>query len=525
MKKYFQFNTSIIVSRIAVFGILFYVMVLSSYSGTNLKAVFKDAVDIYHQGELMGNVWHMISYYKLEAPFPVFIHGAMDYWPSLIAQFCFSSEHIIYGTRFILVFATLISWLLFLNLGITLLRRAGGDLIHYLFFIGIFILTIPYSDFTVMAIEESPIGLRDLIVLCQTYLLFLYFDSSNIRKKYYLGLVFFLLPVAICWAYDRGVASSFGCLVVIILLVKQKKIIELLIVFSAVTLSLGLLEVSRIGGTVFENIRNVMYWAEHSKEVWGLPFHYGFGSLLHMLPIFSLLLLGVYLNNQKANISPDKFIFFIFLFIVELFLLKSGLNRPTLQRILMSSWPSVLILLALANSKVQPNSLPINPLVNCNPSLNFRSIALIGLLIPIALFQVPTSTTKITEFVRIAMNPPKDSYLAGEAVINAAKGLEGQGCSVNWVNQGIITLMSKTKHCTKFPYMVYASQSEQTILMEELHSSHPISIIINSNDWSSEIDGRTMQSRLPILFNYLNNTFTQTTLVNNYTLLTKTGSF
>lgn len=525
MKKYFEFETSSLVSRGLVIIILYYVMVLSSFSVYHLQAVFNDTVDIFHQGELMGNVWHMLAYYRWEASFPVFIHGAMDYWPSLIAQSYFGSEHIIYGTRLVVVFLTLISWLIFLNLGITLLIKAGGDLSHLLFFIGIFILTIPYTDFSVQAIEESPIGLRDLIILCQAYLLFLYFDSVNARQKYYLGFMFFLQPVAIYWAYDRGVASSFGCLAVIMLLVKHKKIIELLIVFSAAALSFGLLEVSRIGGTLFENVRNVLYWAQHSKEVWGLPFHYGFGSFLHLLPICSLALLGVYLYKQRASIFPDKLFFLFFLFVIEIILLKSGLNRPTLQRVLMSSWPSVLILLALAKGTAKQNNFSIERPIHCDFSRHFCFLALIGLLIPIALFRLPSSLTQMKEFVRIAANPPKDSYLAGEKIINVAKRLEGQTCSVNWINQGVITLMSKTKHCTKFPYMVYASKSEQKILIDDIQSTRPISVIIDSNDWTSSIDGRMMKSRLPAVFDYLNNNYSQSSLVGNYTLLTNTGSF
>ena len=90
----------------------------------------------------------------------------------------------------------------------------------------------------------------------------------------------------------------------------------------------------------------------------------GFAFLF--LPIFALLLLGVYVFKQRTAISINKMIFLIFLFFSELLLLKSGFNRPNLHRVLMSSWPSVLIFLSIVDLKTKQHpvskaaSIPLN---------------------------------------------------------------------------------------------------------------------------------------------------------------------
>lgn len=521
MMKFFEYESTSLVSRAFVFIVIFYVLVLSSLPAYHLSAIFNSASEAFHQGEMLGNVWHMLAYYQGVASFPIFIHGGMDYWPSLIAKFCFGENHIIFGTRLIVVFATMISWIVFLNLGISLLLKAGASLTQQMLFIGIFILTLPFSDFSVMAIEESPVGMRDAVILCQAYLLFKYCYSDDARKNYFLVFMFFLQPLAIYWAYDRGVASSLGCLVVILMLLKQRKFTELIPLFLASALSFGLLEVTRIGGTLSENLINIQYWASHSKEVWGLRFHFR-GSIVFLMPICSLFLLFVYLFSKRESISKDKLLWLVFLFVIELLLLKSALNRPNLHRVLMSAWPSILILMSIMGAKARAVT-PVPIAVNrFNSIQGVRHLALILLLIPIALFRLPVE--QVNEFGKMVRHMPSDSNLAGGGIMSAAKSLEGQSCSVNFVNQGVITLMSRTKHCTKFPYMIYASESEQKALIEDIQNASPVSVIIDSNDWSSGIDGRLMKNRLPMLYDYFIKNYPQSSSVGNYAVLTKKGS-
>jgi hypothetical protein len=412
MKKYSKFEAPELVGRTIAFFIIFYVLVLSSFSSDHLATVFNSAIDLFHQGELLGNVWHMLAYYQGAASFPVFIHGGMDYWPSLIAKFCFGDDHVIFGTRLIVVLVTLTSWLLFINFGISLLLKVGASLAQLLLFMGIFILTIPFSDFTVMAIEESPIGLRDAIILIQAYLLFKYWADSKIAlRNYFLVFMFFLQPLGIYWAYDRGIASSLGCLVVTMMLLKQRKFALLSALFLASLLSLGLLEATHIGGSISENLNNILYWASHSKEVWGLPFKFSLGSIIFLMPIISLLLLAAYLFKKRADISEGQKIWLVFLFVVELVLLKSGMNRPRLGRVLMCSWPSILILMSVLDVQRKPVVHSDVSQISINFGSMPRLVALILLLIPIALFRPPFH--QIKEFRKMVMNPPSDSVLAG----------------------------------------------------------------------------------------------------------------
>ena len=109
MKNYL--NKTLTIQNFAkaiILGVVFMILI-----SVNLKSGFNGAGSIFHEGEMMGSYWHILKYYGGTDVFPVFIHGAMDYWPSLVAGYIFGDEKIIYGTRLTVVLFTSVSWIIF----------------------------------------------------------------------------------------------------------------------------------------------------------------------------------------------------------------------------------------------------------------------------------------------------------------------------------------------------------------------------------------------------------------------------
>ena len=72
--------------------VCFIFLICNVLISTNLSESLGDAGTIYHEGELVGNYWHMLGYYRGTEKFPLLIHGAMDYWPSIAAANVFGEK-------------------------------------------------------------------------------------------------------------------------------------------------------------------------------------------------------------------------------------------------------------------------------------------------------------------------------------------------------------------------------------------------------------------------------------------------
>ncbi len=331
--------------------VMIFVIILILISA-NLGSGFSSAVDIFHEGEMLGNYWHMQDYYRGKSNFPLVIHGAMDYWPSLFAGLIFGEDKIIYGTRLIVVVTTTISWGIFVFTGISILSRNSKNNLLILVFVAIFCLTLPIFSLNVMAIEESPVGLRDPFLLLQMLLLIHYYISKE-SKVFFLAAMFALLPITLYWSYDRGVAAVLACMSLLMYLIYSKQYREFFASIFALVISVTLLEITNIAGSLVENLSNVLYWSGASGEVWGTKFNPNLQSIGALLKSFAiwlpLIFVGTvfglaYISNKiDKNTVPVGIILFVF--VIELILIKSAYNRPNLHRGLMSVWPSILLFL------------------------------------------------------------------------------------------------------------------------------------------------------------------------------------
>jgi len=516
MLKFFDKNISISTLSIAIILLTVFLALIS----VNLASEFNGAGDVFHQGELLGNYWHMLGYYNGREAFPILIHGAMDYWPSLLAGHFFGDDKIIYGTRLVVVVATFISWVVFVFTGIKILSNASNNNPLNLVFVAIFCLTLPLLNLNVMAIEESPVGLRDLFILLQICFLTYFYISKN-KAIYFLSLVFLILPFSIVWSYDRGIAATIACLSLIVYLTINKQYLELLASILSFVVSIIIFELTRMAGSLSENIANILYWGKNSSEVWGTAFNFGLQGAISLLPLVFIVLVFcmIYIAyKNKECIIPMGFILFILF--VELLLVKSAYNRPNIHRGLMSAWPAVFLFLWIASSKIVVSweAKNINKFANALNN-NLLKVSFFSLVISVIFFSIPLE--KVSSFKKLLIAPPSDSKIAGGNLVDIAEALKGDNCSLNMVNQGVITLLSKTSHCTKFPYLIYASNLSQIELIQKINKADIKTIIIDSHDWSSNIDNRSMKSRLPDLHSFLMSSYKNKVSIGNYLILRK----
>lgn len=484
----------------------------------DLSSEFNGAGDIFHQGELVANYWHMLSYYKNQESFPLLIHGSMDYWPSLMAGIFYGDDNIIYGTRLIVVIATLMSWFIFSTIGFKIISQAGNNSPLMLGFVLVFCLTLPLLNLNLLSIIQSPVGLRDLFVLSQILAL-TYFYLSKKYNAIFLALAFLLLPVALCWSYDRGVASTIACSFLLAHFVFSKKYFEFFVSISSLAVSLAIFETFKLAGTVTENISNILYWVGASSEVWGTALNINRHGAISLLPL-SFIAVALYLTyvswRNKENIIPVGFV--IFMIVFELLLVKSAYNRPEILRGLMSTWPAALLLLWIASCRftavVELKS--TTGIVNTSQG---RLLKISSFLFIISALMLTAPFKEISSFKKSLMSPPSDTTISGAELVAVSDYLKGETCFLNMINQGVITLLSKSRHCTKFPYLVYANKKSQLEIIGEIDKLEVDTVIIESHDWSTNIDNRTMESRLPELYSYLIERYQKNISVGHYLAL------
>jgi hypothetical protein len=71
--------------------------------------------------------------------------------------------------------------------------------------------------------------------------------------------------------------------------------------------------------------------------------------------------------------------------------------------------------------------------------------------------------------------------------------------------------------------LVYANAKSQNELIDQIKTASPGAVVIESNDWSSEIDGRAMKTRIPDVYRFLKREFGYEIVVGNYIVLQKTA--
>lgn len=258
-------NSSEKYSQWLVFSIVSAVIAFS----TNLTSVI---VDHFHEGEYLGFVWHMRAYYNNLGEFPLLIHGAVDYLPSVIASFVYGDESIIVGTRQIGSIMLWLGWVLFLDLGYSLIPEFNQKKYWAAGFVAVFIALLPAlgSDYLVM--QGAIVGTRDFFLIVTIWAFAKYLTSTSKSAVYFfLWLTSFGTAASIFWCYDRGVMAVAFFGVIVSGCFFKKRIVEASYLVLCAVLSLILIEHSNVVGSIMSNIENIKYWVIHGAELWSFP--------------------------------------------------------------------------------------------------------------------------------------------------------------------------------------------------------------------------------------------------------------
>lgn len=310
----------------------------------------QELTDSFHEGEYLGNIWAIRDYYLNTRTFPVLVHGAMDFIPSLISLEIWGSDRGIVYTRLINVLATALGWILYISAARSLLGD-GKTFIVALFMYSFFWMAAS-SGIQPLGLQQAFIGTRDVFLVASIFFSIRGVDAKNeIRKILLLCFAGGAAAVSLYWSYDRGIMATvfIGVLILFFLLVRRGA--EAGAVFSGYIFCFLLVSFSGIAGTAGENLSNILYWIRYTGEIWYMPvelrmlvIYWGGGIAIFAGFVTGYALFKIYASQFK---KIDHIIFGL-IAVQVLFLLKL-FSLPTSNSFYFV-WPSVLIFLAIQSN-------------------------------------------------------------------------------------------------------------------------------------------------------------------------------
>ena len=485
--------------------------------------------DTFHEGEYVGFLWHMRDYYQGLASFPLLIHGAIDYIPSLIGALVSGDEHVIVGTRLINTVFVGINWILFLHICYSSIPRQARSIFWTASAIAVLYCFAPQTGSNAFTVSSQFLGVRDTFLLLSLYF-FTKYSTSDRSQSIFLVLGSFSTATAVFWCYDRGVISIALFLAILAgTLVNKRYLSSVAMVVSALFFA-ALLNYSNIFGPAAGNIGNYIYWIKHSAEITGYPVdmahaigYYG----AFVLSIFAVAAAAVaFSRGLGADAGNARLKFLIMGLIVVQFLeIKVILNRADLHRSFIGGWPSILLLFHFL-----PGLIAFSP-----PSFDFSSLklhpakylpgAFKAALVSLVALAWLTSPI-IPEYIGFAtqlFHPTDDAQLVSRDLRNLSSLLHevNDDCFYGWTNEGVIALMSGKRFCTHYPYAFYASRDNEPEMLRQLIKESPKAIVFDSASWSTAIDGKPMSERFPAVNQFILANYPNRQRVGSYAVLLK----
>ncbi|MBC7489819.1 MAG: hypothetical protein H7240_07480 [Glaciimonas sp.] len=485
-------------------------------------------VDNFHEGEYLGFVWHMRSYYNNLAEFPLLIHGAVDYIPSVIASFVYGDEHIIVGTRQIGAVILWLEWVLFLELCYLLIPESNQKKCWMAGVLVVFFILSPKLSSDYMTMHGAIVGLKDFFLILTIWSFAKYLTASSKSAIYlFLWLTSFGAAASIFWCYDRGVMATAFFGVAVLGCIFTKRLADALFLTLSAILSLILIGYSNVVGSTMSNIGNIKYWIMYGSELWSYPFETHFLPYLGggIMVLFSMA--AIVMTILQKHVRAGKvWILLVGLVVVQLLLLKTTMNRPGGTRTLAAIWPPMLLMLYFA-----PILFPI-------PNLNLRKYFSSKISIPHVIFYFASALfflasiniqtlnlyyiltlhhnyLKYGSFLKNIVYTRKDTELVSNGVNQLASELKrlGNNCYLGWSSEGVIALMSKERFCTKFTYSAYVSSNEEGKLLAGIKRDPPKVVVFDSIGGQMQIDDIWVKDRLPAIYHYIDSTYSTKTKV------------
>ena len=127
-------------------------------------------------------------------------------------------------------------------------------------------------------------------------------------------------------------------------------------------------------------------------------------------------------------------------------------------------------------------------------------------------------------FIKNILKPKLDTEIVSTEVINLSVVISQypDKCFFGWVNEGVIALMAKKRFCTQYPYATYVSKADEIKLLQQIKSDSPNAIVYDiTGNSMANIDGRSMESRLPIVNKFIQDNYPNRQQVGRYLVLSK----
>lgn len=199
------------------------------------------------------------------------------------------------------------------------------------------------------------------------------------------------------------------------------------------------------------------------------------------------------------------------LILIQILLLQTILNRPGMPRLSWAIWPSILMMLFTTSRKFavgQPFKYD-RLTVSLNFNLAYKFLLSILLLL---VFSMSPLFLSYGSFIKNLIRPKSDVQIVSLEIINLSSAINqlGDECVLGWVNEGVVALIAKKRFCTRYPYAIYVSKSEEGKLLQQIIKESPKVIVFDvDGDSMVNVDNKSMASRLPnvdkfILDNYKN---------------------
>lgn len=484
--------------------------------------------DGFHEGEYLGTLWTMRSYFAGGTAFPLLVHGPMDFIPVLLAGAISNDQSTIVLTRGINSFLGGVTWVLFLSSIWMALKWNGNRFVtgvfSFLMFLGMIII-IP-SD--AVERQQAFLGIRDLfLVACIWFVISGFSTQSTFRRSMFIFLGGVAAASSLYWAYDRFLAAVAFSGAVMLVLVYQRAWKSALALAAGAIVGLVLMPYLVPTGSFTENFGNLIYWIKLSSDVWYLPYF----SRITAIPtaLGMIVLLAVFTQRWFSQSSKQprnsSTALVAGLLALQLFFLLKYFNLPRQPNNYYFVWPFVL--LASAVTLDWPSLRLIDrglneawQKVSSQPLFKLRSVGLVGLAFTAIVTNNMLTTSGFN--VRALVKPANDQDLlpADVRAVKQQLAMTETGCVLLWSNEGVFSTAFQRPFCTKYMYSVYAAKSHEDDLLNQIIKSDPEMVVFDSPFWSMKIYDRSMQQRLPAVDQYLRSKY-EFRNIGKYTVGTK----
>ncbi|MCU7495754.1 MAG: hypothetical protein HF314_06360 [Ignavibacteria bacterium] len=522
------FKFSLKEHRILIFSILAGLIAFSS----DITYLIASSDYSFHEGEYLGLLWNITAFYKGQSlVFPLLMHGAMDYIPGIISLFIYGGDHAIVATRILNTAATWACWVLFLDIIYLLTSKTRQKAFLMALAVLIFFLLAPGFNSKPLDVHDAFLGPRDLFLIASIWAFTNYIFSEEGNNSLYSRLFLIsggiLTAISFFWCYDRGIMTLAFFFLVLMGIILNKKTADAFLTFIVFSLSLGIIGMTRVFGPITANLENAVYWVQHSAEIWGKVPAYGLGGMLSIFCILAFAVLTVVIAIKEKFYKNKKEAFLVLaIMAVQLILLKGTSNRPDIPHLRASFWPSILLMFYLTAGRISSDQ----PVVSFNFYNSFKNaggvyrVYFLVLLLLSCFFVFNESLVGYGKFARNVFKPANNSEVVAGDIINMSNALSRSKDRVvlGWVNDGVLTFLSKKKFATKYPYAIYVCKNEEKNYLRQVKGDSLSVVVFNmEDDQYMKVDGRSMQSRLPEVYKYIQLSYRDCRRIDQYFVVGK----